>query len=696
MKNIAVITPCILPVPAVDGGAVEELITHLIKANESSESLAIDLYSIASDSYSNFLYKNTNIIQIFPSNIKLHIDKYIDALNRRLLPSAVRLIDNDIIAAFSSRLDSLDKEYDAVIVENQMSTALKVIELRNKGYRFPVFFHMHNDIDVYRSPKACKQLASAGVQFISVSKYIKSQILKYAPNAVVHTLYNGIDFSEYTTSEHNEHDTARFLYAGRVIPEKGVLQLLEAFENAKTDASLDIIGFSDRPTRYEHQVLSKAKKSNKEINCLKRLQTAQMAEKYNDYDVVVMPTVSEEPFGLVALETIVKGLPLITTNSGGLKEVVGDMAFIVDKEDDFVANLANAIEYFSKKNNRLEWVGKNVENLARKKVEFDIHMYYDKFVSFLETADSRDVLVSIIVPVYNIEKYISRCIESILTQTYSNIELILVDDGATDGSAKLCQDYATKDSRIRVLHQPNQGLSAARNAGLDNARGEYVFFVDGDDYILSNTISDLLMVSSKTGADVVACGFSHVTDSYFKGSGGEARFTGTFPGIWSGSESVVQMMTTNNICTVAWNKLYKRSLFTDIRYPIGKLHEDEYTTYKLLYKSKIVAYVPEMYYKYYQRSEGIMSADICGRYRDYLDAIWERIDFFNCEGDMRLMAYSRIVLLDYIKYVYRNTSDKHLKKQLVEEYKYLLDYGTPKVEGTKKRFALWLWNYIKY
>ena len=317
-------------------------------------------------------------------------------------------------------------------------------------------------------------------------------------------------------------------------------------------------------------------------------------------------------------------------------------------------------------------------------------------ISTSDNCSSKGPLISVIVPIYNIEQYVEKCINSICMQDYKNLEIILVDDGSTDRCGEICDKLAQTDQRIVVIHKKNGGLSDARNTGIEKANGEFYSFVDGDDYILSNTISDLLMVSSKTGADVVACGFSHVTDAYFEGSGGEARFTGTCPGIWSGSESVVQMMTTNNICTVAWNKLYKRSLFTDIRYPIGKLHEDEYTTYKLLYKSKIVAYVPEMYYKYYQRSEGIMSADICGRYRDYLDAIWERIDFFNCEGDMRLLAYSRIVLLDYIKYVYRNTSDKHLKKQLIEEYKYLLDYGSPKVEGTKKRFALWLWNYIKY
>lgn len=696
MKSVAVITPCILQVPAVKGGAVEELITHLIKSNESSESLAIDLYSIADDSYSIFSYKNTNIIQIFSSEIDFKIDKLIDAFNRRILSSAIRLLDNKILQAFRDRLSELDKEYDAVIVENQMSTALKIAELRNTGYGFPIYFHMHNDIDVYRSPQYLRKLVDDGVQFIAVSEYIKSQILKYAPNALVHILYNGIDFSSYKLVSPKAHKNTRFLYAGRVIYEKGVLQLIDAFEQADTDATLDIVGFSDKPTRYEKKVLNKARKSHKQISCQGRLLTNQMAEKYNDYDVVVMPTIAEEPFGLVALETIAKGLPLITTNSGALPEVVQDMAVIVDKNNEFITKLADAIEYFSKESNRLQWVGKNVGNLARKKVEFDIGKYYDKLVSFLETPDLKGILVSIIVPVYNIENYICRCIESIINQTHSNIEIILVDDGSTDKSSTFCQEYAAKDSRIKVIHQSNNGLSAARNTGIDNACGEYIFFVDGDDCIESNAISDMLKAAFKTGADIVACGFSHVTEGFFDGTSPEIKFTSTNPGIWGGANSVVQMMTTNNICTVAWNKLYKRSLFEDVRYPVGKLHEDEYTTYKLLYKSRIVTYLPNTYYKYYQRSEGIMAADICGRYRDYLDAIWERIDFFNSKDNLRLAAYSRITLLDYIKYVYRNTNDKQLKKHLSKEYKYLLDYGAPKVEGIKKRFAIWLWNYIKY
>ncbi|WP_051194982.1 glycosyltransferase [Pseudobutyrivibrio ruminis] len=696
MKSIAIITPCILPVPAVNGGAVEELVTHLINTNETSKEMAIDLYSIANNSYSNFSYTNTNIIQIFPTNIDITTDRFIDIFNRRFFSNSFRIIDMEIARAFKNRLETLEKEYDAVIVENQMSTALEIMQIRNDGYSFPIYFHMHNDIDVYRSPQYCKQLAAGGVQFIAVSNYIKSQILKHAPRAMVHVLYNGVDFSKYTLVELNDNKPIHFLYAGRVISEKGVLELVKAFDKVTADATLDIIGFSNRPTRYEKKILSLAKKSSKKIKCKKRIATSQMAEKYSDYDVVVMPTISEEPFGLVALETIAKGMPLITTNSGALPEVVGDMALVIDKNKDFIHNLTCAMDDLASDFGKREQLGKKCQNLAKKMVEFNIDSYYDSLVSFLGNTNLEDKLVSIIVPVYNIAEFLSRCIDSILAQTHSSIELILVDDGSTDESSQICDAYGRKDKRIKVIHQPNQGLSSARNAGLDIASGDYVFFVDGDDSIEPTTIENLLLVSDNTKADVVACGFSHVGDGYFNGDEAEKRFTSDKPGIWDGVDAVVQMMTTNNVCTVAWNKLYKRNLFEGVRYPVGKLHEDEFTTHKLLYKSKIVTYVPHMYYKYYQRYKGIMSEALINRYSDYLDAIMDRMDYFKENGENSLVEYSRITLLEYIKYVYRNTKDKDLRRHLNREYKFLLDDGVPKVAGSKKRIALWLWNYIKY
>ncbi len=696
MKNIAIITPCILPVPAVNGGAVEELVTHLINANETSKELAIDLYSIANTSYSNFSYKNTNIISIFPTSFDTKIDNFIDIFNRRFFSNGFRILDMEIARAFKSRLAEIEKEYDAVIVENQMSTALEIVQIRNDGHSFPIYFHMHNDIDVYRSPQYCKQLAANGVQFIAVSNYIKSQILKYAPKAVVHLLYNGIDFSKYSPVTLKNTSPTRFLYAGRIISEKGVLELVQAFDKVSADATLEIIGFSKKPTRYEKKVLKIAKKSRGTIKCKKRIATFELAEKYSEYDAVVMPTIAEEPFGLVALETIAKGLPLITTNSGAIPEVVGDMAIIVDKSKDFIPNLAHAMEAVASDFTMRESLCRKCQSLANKNEKFNIETYYDNLMSFLKDSNMEEKLVSIIVPVYNVAPFLPRCIDSILAQTHTNIELILVDDGSTDEGSMICDDYGTKDSRVKVLHQKNRGLSSARNVGIDIASGEYIFFVDGDDYIEASTIQHLLTVADSTKADVVACGFSHVTDGYFSGDESEVRFTSTAPGIWDGAEAVVQMMTTNNICTVAWNKLYKKHLFTGVRYPYGKLHEDEFTTYKLLYESKIVIYVPHTYYKYYQRDQGIMAEGLVNRYKDYLDAILDRMDYFTDLGEKNLVEYSRIVLLEYIKYVYRNTKDKDLRRHLHREYKFLLDDGVPKIEGSKKRTALWLWNYIKY
>ena len=148
-------------------------------------------------------------------------------------------------------------------------------------------------------------------------------------------------------------------------------------------------------------------------------------------------------------------------------------------------------------------------------------------------------------------------------------------------------------------------------------------------------------------ADVVACGFAHVFDSR-----PERTFTSPAPGIWNGKEAVMQMMNTNNLCTTAWNKLYRTELWQDVRFPEGKVHEDEATIYKLLYQAKIVSYMPDCLYKYYQRDNSIMNSGLEGRYGDYLWAMKERIQFFRDRKEQELADYSIMILLEYIKYLY--------------------------------------------
>ena len=704
MKRIAIITPCILPVPATMGGAVEELITRIVFDNEIQEELSIDLFSIYDDNDENDQLRKTRVISVVYKNVQRVMDRFLDKAHRTVPGSeGYRLFDKNIAEAFEERLLDLDEPYDAVVIENLVSIASRIVDICRKAYEFPIYFHMHNDVDIYRSPKGLRELTAKGVQFIAVSEYIKNQILRYADGAIVHVLYNGTELTgDVALPVERKADKVRFLYAGRIIPDKGVLELVEAYDKLwglvdsemRNKISLDLIGFSSNQTKYEKTVRSLAKKHDG-ISCKKRISTSDMNSKYNDYDIVVMPTMNEEPFGLVALETMSKGLPLITTNSGALPEVVGDGALIVEKNGDFTTKLADAMLRLASDKAFRNDLGRRAYARARDLADFDISNYYGGFVRIIDAARHNDT-ISIVVPVFNVSKYLERCVNSLLEQTYSNIEILLIDDGSTDNSGELCDDFAKKDPRVKVIHQANQGLSGARNTGIDNATGEFVFFCDSDDFLQKDALEFMYNRLCRDNADIAACGISCVWDDYEE-SGREELFTNPTPGTFSGREAVKQMMITNNICTVAWNKLYRRSLFKNIRFPVGALHEDEATVYKLLYGAKVVSYTPNPYYKYYQRSSGIMGASLGDRGSYLITALTDRIKFFEEKQDTELTEYSRIALLERIKYIYRSVTDEQGRKELARVYGDNITFkSAPIVAGNKKRLALLLWKYIKY
>ncbi len=694
MKKIAIIAPCILPVPAVKGGAVEELITCILNQNEISKKYAIDLYTVACDSYDETSYSNTRIIPIYINKLTSCIDKISDKLYRSLGDDicAKRSLDKKIVDTFNNYIN--EGNYSAVIVENQMSTAVELIKSLSSR-DFPVYFHMHNDVDIYRSPEYIHFLVENGVQFIAISEYIKLQILKYNHNAVCHVLYNSINFDLYTMHEHSNSGTLKLLYAGRIIPEKGVLELANAFvksvsSGSLSNCSLDIIGFDGGNRSYENSIRAIADRTNN-IKCINRLSTEEMANQYDNYDVVVMPTLNEEPFGLVALETIAKGMPLITTNSGALPEVVGDGAMVVSKDDNLQVNLKNAIERIASDSEFRKELGEKAYRAARRNPEFSIDTYFERFINIVEPKNDRP-MVSVIVPVYNVEKQICRCIDSLINQTYKNLEIILVDDGSTDSSGEICDTYKIKDSRIQVIHQKNMGISGARNKALSRFNGEYVFFVDSDDYIQLDTIEKLMNESVQYNADIVACGFSHVFDDK-----PEEEFTEGVPGLWSGKVSVIHMMRDRNICTVPWNKLYKGYLWKEISFPLNCLHEDEATIYKLLYEAKIVRFIPDCLYKYYQRPNSIMNDGLVGRHHYFTQAMENRIDYFLGKQEYLLAEHAKISLLEWFKYVYREIDDEEIKKELVKRYNNSINgLNAPRVMGWKKTISLLLWKYIKY
>ena len=214
-------------------------------------------------------------------------------------------------------------------------------------------------------------------------------------------------------------------------------------------------------------------------------------------------------------------------------------------------------------------------------------------------------LITVIVPVYNVEAYLTRCIDSLLMQTYKNLEIILIDDGSSDSSGKICDYYSDLDSRIRVIHKINGGLSSARNAGLDIMTGQFVAFVDSDDYVSQNYIYNLFQALSKSNASVAMSSFKEVYGLNnealkFCDLSNSPRMT-----VLSNIEALQRMFYQDGVETSAWGKLYSAKYFRDLRYPSNKLYEDIPVTYEILKSLDKAALIDSVDYFYFQRRESI-------------------------------------------------------------------------------------------
>lgn len=255
----------------------------------------------------------------------------------------------------------------------------------------------------------------------------------------------------------------------------------------------------------------------------------------------------------------------------------------------------------------------------------------------------QNIAISVVVPVYRVEKYIDRCVDSILAQTFQDFELILVDDGSDDRCGEICDFYAVQDHRVVVIHKRNEGLSSARNAGIEAARGEYIAFVDGDDSINKDFLRILFGLCKANNCQIGICNFLMTEENSIRL---EPQKTGKTE-VMTGKEAVDRSCTGTGslMFTVAWNKLYHKSLFQDVRYPVGKIHEDDYTTWKLLWKSEYVAVTSLYLYYYLQRPDSIMGKPFERKRLERLDAYEEKIAFLNEHGMLR--AYEWLVITYY-------------------------------------------------
>lgn len=237
-----------------------------------------------------------------------------------------------------------------------------------------------------------------------------------------------------------------------------------------------------------------------------------------------------------------------------------------------------------------------------------------------------DKPISIIIPVYNVEMYLDRCIESVINQTYRNLQIILVDDGSTDTSGRLCDSYADDDNRIRVIHKDNGGLSDARNVGIDVATGNYIMFVDSDDWIREDCVEILAKALQYSKKKISVCEYLKTNKWKISEVSKEIDVV-DFVEEWTIEEAYRHLFLYKKIDNSACAKLYERSLFREIRFPVGKLYEDQFTIYKLFHVAQGIVYVDQKMYFYYNRPGSIQNENFTLRKMDELEAAKGCVNF---------------------------------------------------------------------
>lgn len=288
--------------------------------------------------------------------------------------------------------------------------------------------------------------------------------------------------------------------------------------------------------------------------------------------------------------------------------------------------------------------------------------------------------ISVIIPVYNVEKYLIDCLESVVSQTYKNLEIIIVNDGSTDCSGDISDEYEKKDERIRVVHQKNMGLSGARNTGIDMATGEYITFLDSDDYLEIDILEKLVKILEKNKSDIAVAGINFCNEQ------GKTLYEQKSKGIkkYVGKNQLYNLLTSNEINTMAWGKLYRISLFKDLRYPLHKYHEDVFLTYKLLDQSKSTIVIPDIGVHYRQVKTSIVHSTFCLKHLDSIQAMQERSKFIEKKYPVyRKYTYADIVyscVKVFEKMINANFHDIKIEKLLQKEV---------------RRYVLKFWFYSK-
>ncbi len=285
---------------------------------------------------------------------------------------------------------------------------------------------------------------------------------------------------------------------------------------------------------------------------------------------------------------------------------------------------------------------------------------------------STRIKASIIVPIYNVEKYLDQCIESLVKQTYKNLEIILVDDGATDSSGAIVDEWAKKDSRIVAIHQKNSGMSAARNVGIKESTGEYILFVDSDDYVTDKYVEELVDALEKEDADISMCKYYGLWPDKVTL---EEKLPSS-PVNLSADRFLEQLYTYSGHYSLAWNKAYRRQLFDDVCFEVGKRNEDARIMLFLMLKVNKIAHIPQGLYYYRQRQSSIMngvSKEVV--LRSELEWIQMHLDELEKLGKDKLIVLAQKLYFNKIAefYAYLESGyKKEIKRELKQKGKQLL------------------------
>lgn len=297
--------------------------------------------------------------------------------------------------------------------------------------------------------------------------------------------------------------------------------------------------------------------------------------------------------------------------------------------------------------------------------------------------------LSVIVPVYKVEPYIHKCVDSILEQTYTNLEVILVDDGSPDNCGKICDEYAAKDKRVKVIHKKNGGLSDARNAGIDISTGNIIGFIDSDDYIEARMYEEMINYMEHNNLDIVCADTNQVKGNKIKF---KPRYKKNY--VWNKQEALSEILN-GNLDNAAWNKIYKREIIGNTRFPQGRVYEDVATIYKFIYNADKVGYLSKPYYYYVKRKGSIVTSGFnCKSRYDCFVGYIERLNFaekhkLSCVEACRKQALETALATLTAFYANNENIDSDRYKKVNDFIKMQLD----KKNHLRKKHEVLLWSF---